>query len=119
MLGDGRGAFCINVGNAPDDWLVTHLIAYRSPWPGQTLTRAGIEWTSELPPPPPIVVDLLRARMADLEAQGAEGSGDWCDAKVAIELATHEWDRQRDGWEAAGWNDHYWGGPWWPTDNSG
>jgi hypothetical protein len=115
-FGDGHRAFCIDIGNAPDDWLASMLVWNK--WnPGERyLGFAGIEWTAELPPPPPVVVDLLSAHLTTVEAQSGEQSQEYSEAQNALDLANMYWDH-RDAWQAVGWNDHYWGDPWWPTDD--
>jgi hypothetical protein len=116
-FGDGHRGFCIDIGNAPDDWLVTWLVASARPSVEEhMLSAAAIEWTASLPPPPPVAIELLRARVADLEAQHAENTSDWAAAKMGLQLAQELWAQDRAGWEAAEWNDHYWGDPWWPTE---
>jgi hypothetical protein len=83
------------------------------------LQQAGIAWTAELRPPPPVVVDLLSQNLAAVEAQYGQQSVQYDEAQLQLDLAKHDWDgwgdHDRAAWEAAGWNDHYWGNPWWPT----
>jgi hypothetical protein len=111
---NGRG-YCVAVGNAPDNWLAFELVWNQWSLEERWLERAGVPWTAELPPPPPVVVDLLRARVAELAAQDAEGSTDWVMANLILDEAQERWAEQRSAWDASGWNDHYWGDPWWPT----
>lgn len=110
---DGRG-YCVAVGNAPDNWLAADLVWNQ--WsPDERLLRdAGVPWTAELPPPPPIVVDLLRARVAELETQGNEDTMEFA-AKLSLDRARDRWAELQPSWDAAGWNAHYWGDPWWPV----
>jgi hypothetical protein len=117
-FGDGHRAFCIDIGNAPDDWLATYLV-FDHPSPDEgMLTSTGVEWTASLPPPPPVAIELLRARIATLEAQQAEDTSDWAFATTFLGDMQARWADDRADWEVAGWNDTYWGDPWWPTDQS-
>jgi hypothetical protein len=88
-----------------------------SQWsPDERLLRnAGVPWTAELPPPPPIVVDLLSARIAELETQGNEDTMEFALAKLSLDQARDTWADLQPSWDAAGWNAHYWGDRWWPV----
>jgi hypothetical protein len=118
VVGTGDGpAWCVKVGSAPDDWLAAMLVW--NTWnPGERYLRyAGIDWTAELPPPPPAFVDLLSENLASVEAQYGQQSSEYDTAETALRMAMLHWNQQdRAGWGAAGWNDHYWGDPWWSTD---
>jgi hypothetical protein len=107
-------AFCVDLGNAPDDWLVTELII-DSGRTSAPLRSVGVPWTSDLPAPPPVVIDLVKARLATLAAEFGRRSPQYNRAHVNLEFARMLWvDRAQ--WAAAGWNEGYWGDPWWPTD---
>jgi hypothetical protein len=114
---DYRG-YCVAVGNAPDNWLASFLIWNQYSLEGRFLEQAGVPWTEALPPPPPVALELLRARVAELEGRGAS-AGDPAEqslfsAKLALDQLHDLWVEDRPSWEAAGWNEHYWGDPWWP-----
>jgi hypothetical protein len=111
---DGRG-YCVAVGNAPDNWLASYLVGNQWSPDERLLHTAGVPWTAELPPPPPIVVDLLSARVAELETQGNEDTPEFWEAKFALNQARGTWAGLQPSWDAAGWNAHYWGDPWWPV----
>jgi hypothetical protein len=111
---DGRG-YCVAVGNAPDNWLAANLVWNQWSPDERLLRNAGVPWTAELPPPPPIVVDLLRARVAELETQGNEDTMEFAIAALSLDQARDTWADLQLSWDAAGWNAHYWGDPWWPV----
>jgi hypothetical protein len=110
---DGRG-YCVAVGNAPDNWLASYLVWNQWSPDERLLRNAGVAWTAELPPPP-IVVDLLSARVAELETQGDEDTPAFWEAKFALNQARGTWAGLQPAWDAAGWSAHYWGDPWWPV----
>jgi hypothetical protein len=110
---DGRG-YCVTLGNAPDNWLAAYLVSNQWSPDERLLHMAGVPWTAELPPPPPIVVDLLSARVAELETQGNDDTMEFA-AKLSLDRARDTWVGLQPSWDAAGWNAHYWGDPWWPV----
>jgi hypothetical protein len=108
----GQG-FCVDLGNAPDDWLVAMLIDDSDRTSGP-LRSVGIPWDSDLPAPPPVVVGLVEAKAAKIKDTYGADSAEYHRAVVNLDLANALWT-DRAGWESAGWTDTYWGDPWWPT----
>jgi hypothetical protein len=110
----GHG-FCVDIGNAPDDWLVSELIMDSDRTSG-LLRSAGIPWESDRPAPPPVVVGFLEAKVVTLSGTYGEGGAEVSRAKANLAVARSLWTNE-SGWDTAGWNDDYWGDPWWPTDD--
>lgn len=109
---DDGPAWCVAVGNAPDDWLASMLI-WDHPDAGERLLReVGIGWQPDLPPPPPVVTALVREHLDDIASEYGEDSVEYSRARLWLDTARPV-GHLDPGWEAAGWNDHYWGDPWW------
>jgi hypothetical protein len=111
----GHG-FCVDLGNAPDNWLVAMLIDDSDRTSGP-LRSLGIPWDSDLPAPPPVVIRLVEAKVAAIKDTYGADSAEFHRADVNLDFARALWT-DKEGWHAAGWNDHYWGDPWWRTDSS-
>jgi hypothetical protein len=113
----GDHSYCVELGNAPDNWLAGGLVWDQWDSGERMLEQVGIPWDAELPPPPPVVVDLLRAHLEQLDPDQADQGPEYATSLLELQTARDHWAEQRPAWEAAGWNDHYWGDPWWPTSD--
>jgi hypothetical protein len=109
----GHG-FCVDIGNAPDNWLVARLISDASRASGP-LRSLHIPWDSSLPAPPPVVIRLVETKLDEIGDAYGRDSARFHRASVNLDFARQIWT-DKAAWEAAGWTDDYWGAPWWPTD---